>query len=64
VPRYSDEDLLDDIRRLAAEIGHPPTLQEYRERGEYGATTLFERFGSYRDALQEAGSRHANRRPR
>lgn len=55
MPRYNDEQLLEDIRRLAGELGHPPTLQEYREQGEYGATTLYERFGSYRDALRKAG---------
>jgi hypothetical protein len=53
--RYDDETLLEEIERLAAEFGRPPTLQEMRNRGEYGASTYYSRFGSWREALEAAG---------
>lgn len=51
----SDEALLDEIRRLAAELGHPPTLQDFREQGDYAAMTYYNRFGSWRAAVEAAG---------
>ena len=53
--RISDATLVADIRRLADESGESPTLQEYRKHGEYGAQTLYDRFGSWNDALEAAG---------
>lgn len=47
-------ELLNDIRRLADTSGDPPTLQEYREQGDYGAQTLYDRFGSWNAALEAA----------
>ena len=32
-----------------------PTLQEYRERGTYGAQTIYDRFGSWNAAVEAAG---------
>lgn len=52
IPR---EELLEEIRRLASELDHPPTLKEYREHGDHSATTYFNRFGSWRAAVEEAG---------
>jgi len=54
-PKIPDETLLADIQRLANDSGTPPTLQEYRENGKYGAQTLYDRFGSWNDAVEAAG---------
>ncbi|WP_232700840.1 homing endonuclease associated repeat-containing protein [Halobacterium wangiae] len=51
----SEDDLLEEIDRLAAEYGRPPTLQELRDHGEYGASTYYTYFGSWQDALEAAG---------
>ena len=49
------ETLLADLRRLAAELDQPPTLQEYREHGRHSVTTYYNRFGSWQSALEAAG---------
>lgn len=51
----SEEELLDEIHRLAGEDSCPPTLQEVREHGRYSATTYYNKFGSWRKALKVAG---------
>lgn len=53
--RFSDESLLEELRQLADELGHAPTLQEFRDYSDHSATTYYERFGSWRQSLQEAG---------
>jgi len=53
--RISNQELLDDLHRLAEQLGDTPTLKEYREHGEYGAQTLYDRFGSWNEALEAAG---------
>ncbi len=53
--RIADETLIQDLHRLADDLDRPPTLQELRECGEYGATTYIKRFGSWRAALETAG---------
>ncbi|MHB9288155.1 homing endonuclease associated repeat-containing protein [Halobacteriales archaeon Cl-PHB] len=53
--RISDHDLLNDVRRLAGELDHPPSLKEYREHGQFSATTYYRRFGSWPDTLEAAG---------
>jgi len=52
---YSDEDLLEDIRTVAAEVGGTPTLNDYREHGTAAVTTIYGHFGSWQDALAAAG---------
>ncbi|MFB6229317.1 MAG: homing endonuclease associated repeat-containing protein [Halobacteriales archaeon] len=54
-PEYTDEELLDEIRRLAEEVGKPPTTREMIEHGEYTASVYFRRFDSWNDAVSEAG---------
>lgn len=53
--QYSDEDLLTEIKQLSDKLGHPPTLQEMRDEGAYAAMTYYNRFGSWRNALEAAG---------
>jgi len=52
--KISDEELLRSIREIATD-DEPPTLQEYREDGEYGAQTIYDRFGSWNAAVEDAG---------
>lgn len=53
--KYTDDDLLDEIRRLNEEFGHPPTLQELRDHSKHSATTYYDRFGSWSEAVKAAG---------
>lgn len=49
------EDLLDELRRLAAELGRPPLATDVRRRGEYSLGTYGSRFDSWVAALEAAG---------
>jgi len=51
----STEDLVQDIRRVADELGETPTRTEYDEHGEYSSMVVWERFGRWDDALEEMG---------
>jgi hypothetical protein len=52
---YSDSELLADVRRVAEEVGGPPTYQDYEEYGEYGMRTIERRFDSWIHARTAAG---------
>lgn len=52
---YSDEELLDDIRAVAGVVERAPSIQDYRDHGEYAATTITRRFESWQDAVARAG---------
>lgn len=58
-PRRSDAiptaALIEDLRRLAAELGEPPTADHVTEAGRYGTGTYYRRFDSWADALDAAG---------
>ncbi|GGL45449.1 hypothetical protein GCM10009037_31130 [Halarchaeum grantii] len=51
----SDTDLLAEIQRLADDNSSPPSLSEMQNNGEYSTTTYFNRFGSWKGALERAG---------
>ena len=51
----SDEDLINEIQRLADELGKTPTESDMDVLGTYGITTYYRRFGSWNEALDEAG---------
>lgn len=51
----TDEQLLDELKRMAEDLGRAPTLEEMEEEGAYGTTTYDSRFGSWTSALKEAG---------
>jgi hypothetical protein len=57
MPSYSDEDLLDAIRRVADHVDadNGPTLQQFREHSSIADTTIMRRFGSWNDAVAKAG---------
>ncbi|MFW5917265.1 MAG: homing endonuclease associated repeat-containing protein [Halorubrum sp.] len=52
---YSDEELLADIRAVAAIVERTPSIKQYRDHGEYAATTITRRFESWQDAVARAG---------
>jgi hypothetical protein len=52
----SDEELLDDLRNVATQLGKNTVGQkEYRKTGKYDDTTPTRRFGSWNKALIKAG---------
>ncbi|MBX0296841.1 homing endonuclease associated repeat-containing protein [Haloarcula nitratireducens] len=53
--RISDTQLLTEIDRLVDDLGRSPTTIEMNELGAYSAGTYKNRFGSWAEALQEAG---------
>jgi hypothetical protein len=52
---YTDDELTQDIRRVANDLSGTPSQSEYNERGKASAQTLSRRFGSYNDAVEQAG---------
>jgi len=52
--QISDEELLEDLKRVAEEIGESPTVRQYTEHGDYSVPTFQSRFGSWNDAKQQA----------
>jgi hypothetical protein len=51
----SQEELLDEIKRLQNEFGRPPSTNEMVEDGKYTASIYFQRFESWNAAVREAG---------
>jgi len=55
-PKYSQQQLIDILRRLADHLGHPPTQIEMdADPTTPAATTYYHRFGSWNAALEEIG---------
>lgn len=44
------EDVAQDIRRVASDLGRAPSVSEYTDRGQYSVSTAVDRFGSWSDA--------------
>ena len=55
IATYTDDELLDDLKRVAAKIGKSPTKREYKTHGQYGSATLARRFGTWNKAKCAAG---------
>ena len=53
--RISDEELIESVKELAAELGRSPTTKEFNELTSHSATTCKERFGSWSATLETAG---------
>lgn len=51
----SEEELLEDLENVADKAGRPPTIPLYEECGEYNSGEYHTKFGSWNDALREAG---------
>ena len=49
------KELIDEIQRLAEELGGSPTVAEMREHGDYGVSTCSSEFGTWNEALKTAG---------
>jgi len=55
-PKYSEEELLDELTRLANELDRSPTVEDMDgEHGDYSSLTYINRFGSWNEAKIEAG---------
>lgn len=55
VPRVSDAELLAELRRLAEVLGRTPGMNDVRRLSKHDPVTMWERFGSYREACRLAG---------
>lgn len=51
----SDEDLSEEIHRVAEEVGRAPTYSEMQERAKYSLTAYRGHFGSWTEARKAAG---------
>lgn len=52
---YSDEELLDNLRQFADDIGRSPTQDDMTSDGPHSHTTYLERFGTWNEAVRAAG---------
>ena len=57
MPRYSDADLLDEIRRVAdlPDVDGVPSEQRFADESDISSRTVRRRFGSWRAAIDAAG---------
>ena len=54
--QHSDEELLEDVERVAQITGQePPTKTKYTEHGQYAPRTVQLRFGGWNEAMKEVG---------
>ncbi len=52
----SDQEFLDDLKRVADELGaNTVSMSQYNERGRFAASSLWRRFGSWPQTLERAG---------
>ena len=52
----SDQELIDDLIRVAKELGQDKvTINQYNDKGRFHNTTFNRRFGSWFKALEKAG---------
>lgn len=53
--QVTDGDLFDELERMANVLGRPPTETEMSELGDHSPETYRKRFGSWHEAISEAG---------
>lgn len=58
---YSDEELLDDLKKFANECDGSPTILQYREREGPDPDTIVDHFGSWNEAKERAGLKQNSR---
>ena len=51
----SDGELCGELRDLADELGHPPSINDLKDSGEFSYRPYIERWGTMRDAREAAG---------
>jgi DNA-directed RNA polymerase specialized sigma subunit len=51
---YDSDDLATDLTRVAMSLGHPPRIEDYKQRGSYHWVTIHRTFGSWAEALRAA----------
>ena len=54
-PAIPREDLLNELQRLADELGRTPTKREMNDMGAYSGRAYLNRFGSWNAAVEEIG---------
>ncbi len=52
---YSDDSLLNELRRVAEQLGKPPTQRQFKKFGKASCKVYEDRFGSWNAALKKAG---------
>lgn len=52
---YSNEELLDNLRQFADDLGRSPTQEDMTSEGPHSHTTYLERFGTWNEAVRAAG---------
>lgn len=53
--QHSHDELLEDLNRVANQLGHPPTKSEVDEHGSHSNSTYRRRFPTFSTALAKAG---------
>ncbi|HET6400682.1 MAG TPA: GIY-YIG nuclease family protein [Candidatus Kapabacteria bacterium] len=53
--KITDEELLDDLRKITEKLGDDLTGSEYDAQGKFNSTTLARRFGGWNEALLAVG---------
>ena len=53
--KITDEELLDDLRKISDSLGRVPKASEYDAQGKYNSATYSKRFGSWNEALSAVG---------
>ena len=56
-PRVHDEDIIADLRRVAAMLRKAPSISMYQRHGHFCVTTVRGRWGTWRMAMKRAGLR-------
>lgn len=51
----TNDELLEELRRLADELDRPPKVNDIKTKGKYSYTPYRDRFDSHDDALRQAG---------
>lgn len=54
-PQYTEEELLDELRRLARIKGHAPRKRDMTNDGKHSHRTYILRFGSWSESVEAAG---------
>ena len=53
--QITEEELIDELNRLASVLNSTPTMDNMRKQGQYTSDTYQRRFGSWNEAIREAG---------